>query len=340
MAQVRLFQCAALLSAMAFSMSMSAAQQPRKTSGTLPKRAPDTQRKAAPPSALECGDYLGFQVLLDTQGFSPGQIDGKPGDNFSHALAALQSTRQLAATGQADCATWQALGGDTAGVTTSYTITADDVKGPFVNNIPQSLPDQASLPALGYTSALEKLGEKFHASPALLQRLNPGVRFAADSAIKVPAVQPFDVDAPKPAPDPEAANLTVQVTRGESAIRVTSADGTLIFFAPVTTGSEHDPLPQGDWKVTAVNWHPTFHYNPSLFWDAKATDTRAAIKPGPNNPVGIVWIDVNIAHYGMHGTPMPENVGHTESHGCVRLTNWDAARLAALVKPGTPVRFR
>jgi lipoprotein-anchoring transpeptidase ErfK/SrfK len=108
----------------------------------------------------------------------------------------------------------------------------------------------------------------------------------------------------------------------------------------VTTGSEHDPLPPGDWKVTAVSWHPAFHYNPDLFWDAKAGDERATLKPGPNNPVGIVWIDVNIEHYGIHGTPEPANVGHTESHGCVRLTNWDAARLAALVHPGTPVLFR
>jgi len=222
----------------------------------------------------------------------------------------------------------------------NYTVSEDDVKGPFVKTIPRLLPDQASLPALGYTSTLEKLAEKFHTSPAMLRQLNPGVGFAANNMIQVPAVRPFDVDAPKPALDPAAADATVKVTRDESAVRVTRADGTLLFFAPVTTGSEHDPLPPGDWKVMSVNWHPTFHYNPDLFWDAKATDTRATIKPGPNNPVGIVWIDVNIEHYGMHGTPEPANVGHTESHGCVRLTNWDAARLAALVKPGTPVQFR
>lgn len=338
MAQLRQFMGAAVAGAMILSITTSAAQQSRKTSGTLAKRAPDTRTKIAP---LKCGDYLGFQVLLDKQGFSVGQIDGKPGANFSHALTAFQSARKLAASGQPDCATWRALGGDTAGApTVSYTITESDVKGPFVKAIPKSLPDQASLPALGYRTALEELGEKFHTSPAMLQQLNPGARFAANSAIKVPGVQPFDVDAPKPAPDPAAADATVQITRDESAVRVTRADGALIFFAPVTTGSEHDPLPPGDWKVTAVNWRPTFHYNPDLFWDAKAGDTHATLKPGPNNPVGIVWIDVNIEHYGIHGTPEPGNVGHTESHGCVRLTNWDAAKLAALVKPGTPVLFR
>jgi lipoprotein-anchoring transpeptidase ErfK/SrfK len=340
MAQMRQLTCAALVGAVAFSLSASAAPQRGKAGQTHTKPAPRTEAKAPPP-APECGQYLGFQVLLDKQGFSVGQIDGKPGTNFSHALAALQSARKLPASGEPDCATWHALGGDTSGPpTVSYTITQDDVKGPFVKTIPRALPAQANLPALGYTSVLEKLGERFHTSPAMLQQLNPGVRFTADTAIVVPAVQPFDADAPKPAPDPAAADATVQVTKDESALRVTRADGTLIFFAPVTTGSEHDPLPLGDWKVTAVSWHPTFHYNPDLFWDAKATDTRATLKPGPNNPVGIVWIDVNIEHYGMHGTPEPGNIGHTESHGCVRLTNWDAARLTALVKPGTPVLFR
>jgi lipoprotein-anchoring transpeptidase ErfK/SrfK len=336
MVQVRQLTYAILVGVFALSVSTPAAQQ-RSTAG--PARPSQGPTKAAP-AMLECGNHLAFQVLLDKQGFSVGQIDGKPGANFSHALAAFRSARKVPGSGGPDCATWRALGGDTEAATVDYAITEDDVKGPFVKSIPPQLADQASLPALGYTSPLEKLAEKFHASPAILQQLNPGVRFTAGSTIKVPAVQAFDADAPKPAFDPEAADATVQVTREESALRVTRADGALIFFAPVTTGSERDPLPPGDWKVTGIGWRPPFHYNPDLFWDAKAGDERATLKPGPNNPVGIVWIDVNIEHYGMHGTPEPSRVGHTESHGCVRLTNWDAAKLAALVKPGTPVLFR
>jgi lipoprotein-anchoring transpeptidase ErfK/SrfK len=314
----------------------SAAQQVK--AGPVAKKPAVGANKT--PAVLECGDYVGFQVLLDKQGISVGEIDGKPGPNFQKGIAAFRAARKLPPSGQPDCATWQALGGSSEPLTVDYRITEADANGPFTKALPKSLPDQAGLPALGYTSILEQLAERFHASPALLQQLNPGARFAAGTDIKVPAVHPFDANGPKPALDPAAADVTVKVSKDESSLRVTRADGTLLFYAPVTTGSEKDPLPLGDWKVTGIGWQPTFNYNPDLFWDAKPSDTKATLKPGPNNPVGVVWVDVNIEHYGIHGTPEPGRVGHTESHGCVRLTNWDAARLAALVKPGTPVQFR
>jgi lipoprotein-anchoring transpeptidase ErfK/SrfK len=160
----------------------------------------------------------------------------------------------------------------------------------------------------------------------------------AGEQIKVPAVAPFD-ETVKPRHEPGAADVAVLVSRRGSAVRVTRPDGTLIFYAPVSSGSAHDPLPPGNWKVTSVTWHPLFHYNPDLFWDADPKDDAATIKAGPNNPVGVVWIALNLEHYGLHGTPEPSRIGATASHGCVRLTNWDAARLAALVQPGTPVVF-
>ncbi|HMB79771.1 MAG TPA: L,D-transpeptidase [Vicinamibacterales bacterium] len=303
------------------------------------KKRPAPARRAPAAPTLECGDLVGFQVLLDRQAFSPGEIDGRTGANFSHVLAALQTARKLQPTGQPDCDTWKALGGDSAEPTiTTYTLTDEDVKGPF-EKIPPKLAEQSHLDALGYQSTTELIAERFHSSPALLARLNPGVAMTAGNTIKVPAVTAFDAAA-KPARDAEAGDITIQVSREESALRATRADGTLVFFAPVSSGSTHDPLPPGDWKVNGVSWHPTFHYNPDLFWDAKATDEKALIKAGPNNPVGVVWVALNLEHYGIHGTPEPGHIGHTESHGCVRMTNWDAAHLASLVKPGTPVTFK
>jgi len=133
--------------------------------------------------------------------------------------------------------------------------------------------------------------------------------------------------------------VRVVVSGGAGTLTV-DRDGTVLFFAPVTSGSEHDPLPIGDWKVEGVARDPSYSYNPDRFWDADATDAKATIPPGPNSPVGVVWIDLDKPHYGMHGTPEPRLIGRGASHGCVRLTNWDAATLAGLVRPGTPVLFR
>jgi lipoprotein-anchoring transpeptidase ErfK/SrfK len=324
-----------LTAALAASMSATPGEQ-------RPPRAkkPAAHRKTPAPPALPCSDPFAFEVLLDRQNFSPGEIDAKLGTNAAHAIAALQTARGLEPTGDADCDTWHALGGDTGGeMMATYAIENADVKGPFARSIPKDLEKQASLPALSYRSALERLGERFHVSPALLQKLNPRVEFKAGAEIKVPAVTPFDVDA-KPPREPLEAEVTIQVTRDDSALRVLRPDGGVIFFAPVTTGSEHDPLPIGNWKVTSIDRHPAFHYNPQLFWDANPKHSGATIKAGPNNPVGVVWIGLDLEHYGLHGTPEPSRIGYTESHGCVRLTNWDAARVASIVKAGTPVLFR
>lgn len=305
---------------------------------TPPKKRP--VRRGAAVTSLRCGNVLSFQILLDRHSFSPGQIDGRTGRNLSHAVTAFQAARKLPATGRLDCDTWRALGGDRAGeLLAPYTLTEDDVNGPYVDSIPAELGEQANLPALDYGSMLERLGERFHASPALIRELNAGVELTPGATIKVPAVKPFD-PAARPPLDAAAGGVKILVSKNDSMLRAVKRDGTVVFAAPVTTGSEHDPLPTGAWKVTGVQWNPAFHYNPDLFWDAKPDDTKATIKPGPNNPVGVVWIDLDLEHYGLHGTPEPGNVGHTASHGCVRLTNWDAARVAALVKPGTPVQFR
>jgi hypothetical protein len=121
---------------------------------------------------------------------------------------------------------------------------------------------------------------------------------------------------------------------------VQDASGQVLFYAPVSSGSDHDPLPLGDWKVLDVFLMPRFNYNPDLFWDADPKHAKTKIAPGPNNPVGVVWISLDREHYGLHGTPEPSKIGITQSHGCVRLTNWDALVLARRMTAGTPVVFR
>jgi lipoprotein-anchoring transpeptidase ErfK/SrfK len=326
----------AVLTSFVVLTSSASAGQARPGSTTQQSRS----RTAVRPPQLACGDVLAFQVLLDREGFSPGEIDGVGGPNLQRALKTFQSEHHLPETGARDCETWQELSDDSSESTLiAYELTPNEVKGPFTQRIPTQLNRQNELPALEYRSPLERLAERFHAAPALLQKLNPGARWMAGERIKVPAVTPFDA-VMKPQRDPNSDDIAILVSRDESALRATRADGALVFFAPVSSGSLHDPLPPGEWKITGVAWRPVFHYNPDLFWDADPKDGAVSIKAGPNNPVGVVWIAINLEHYGLHGTPEPGRIGGAESHGCVRLTNWDAARLVSLVRPGTPVTFR
>lgn len=300
------------------------------------------QAPVPPPQA----DALQVQVMLDRAGFSPGAIDGRMGMNTKKALALFHTSGNPS---------------QPADATTRYRITAEDATGPF-QPVPSDIMQQATLPALGYASLLEALAERFHAAPALLRRLNPGVTFKEGDELVVPNVDAMVMPAAGPAAGPKSAtkkpaepeavqtanakqapaakpDVTVTVSKRDSAVTVTDASGAVLFYAPVTTGSEHDPLPLGEWKVNGVQFNPSFHYNPDLFWNADPATTKATIPSGPNNPVGLVWIDISKEHYGLHGTPEPSTIGRTESHGCVRLTNWDALKLAGLVKPGTRVVF-
>lgn len=291
---------------------------------------------------------LATQVMLDRAGFSPGAIDGRMGPNTRRALAAFEQQRGTEAA-------------NAQPAVTTYTITAEDARGPFVPAIPSDLVDQSKLPALGYKSIVEALAERFHSTPALLQQLNPGAKFEVGTAINVPNVEPLAAPAeppqvtaqeqpkagtPKPTgtagrsgATPPRPDVTVTIKQSTSDLTVQDRSGRIVFYAPVTTGSQHDPLPIGEWKVTGILFNPKFHYNPDLFWDADPSHSKATIPSGPNNPVGLVWIDLSKPHYGIHGTPEPSTIGRTESHGCVRLTNWDALKLAGLVKPGTRVVF-
>lgn len=280
---------------------------------------PNAAQKAKPGAT----DMLAVQVMLDRARFSPGEIDGKGGPNTVRAIEAFERAK-----GTTAAAAVAAMDGE---VTMAYRITAEDEAGPFTV-IPEDTMEKAKLTRLSYSSLVEALAERFHASPRLLKRLNPSARFIADETIKVPNVM-----AP---PEPTSGEgVSISVSKQTSALTLTDGTGAVIFHAPVTTGSQHDPLPIGEWTVTAIVRNPTFNYNPDLFWDADLAHSKAKLPPGPNGPVGVVWVDISKPHYGIHGSPEPSSVGHTSSHGCVRLTNWDASTVAALIGKGAKVTF-
>jgi lipoprotein-anchoring transpeptidase ErfK/SrfK len=284
--------------------------------------------KAAKAGKTPAAALLRAQVLLDRAHFSSGEIDAAAGSNMRLALTGFQKKAGLAPSGTLDEATWAALNADSADALVAYTVLDADVAGPF-EPIPESMAEKAKLSTLGYASAAEALGEKFHLSPALLARLNPGKDVGqAGAVILVPNVLDSE-------PLPKAAKIVVD--RSERSLTLLDAAGTVLAQFPSSTGSAHDPLPIGAWKVNGIARNPVYHYNPKLFWDASPGDKKARLPSGPNNPVGVAWVDLSKDHYGIHGTPVPAAIGKTQSHGCIRLTNWDVATLSGSVGYGTEV---
>jgi lipoprotein-anchoring transpeptidase ErfK/SrfK len=286
----------------------------------------------AAPTPTEPRTPLRLQVLLDRAHFSPGEIDGVEGSNQRRAFAAFARARVVSRQGLDEEvwqleAVWHALSVDDAPTLVEYTLTEQDVAGPFVKRIPGDMMDRAKLEALAYTSALEALGERFHSSQRLLRALNPGATFArSGERLQVPNVGQ--------SPAGKAARLVLD--KSDSSVEALDTDGRVISSYPATMGSVHDPLPIGAWKIRGVSSNPAFSYNPVLFWNADESHAKARIAPGPNNPVGAVWMDLSKEHYGIHGTPEPSLIGKSQSHGCIRLTNWDAVELADLVSVGMP----
>ncbi|WP_298872398.1 L,D-transpeptidase family protein [uncultured Bradyrhizobium sp.] len=272
-----------------------------------------------------------LQVLLDRAHFSPGEIDGKFGENARKALRAFAEARQLPSSDEMTDDVWKALQADGRPLTTTYTVTDRDVAGPFLHKLPSKMEAMKDIPHLGYTSPREELAEKFHMSEQLLTTLNPGRHFdRAGETITV--VDTSGQDAPAKAD-------RVEIDKARQSVKLYDKSNALIGFYPASVGSEEKPSPSGTLKVTEIDPNPIYRYNPAYHFKGVRSRRPFTIRPGPNNPVGTMWINLSADGYGIHGTPSPQNISKAQSHGCVRLTNWDAERVAASVAKGTPVVF-
>src|SRR3954451_6236899 len=296
---------------------------------------------AAPVNLPITGDVRGpsvlrTQVYLDRAHFSVGAIDGRWGRNSAITVWWWQKAHGLDTTGDVDDATFRSIAQAADGVpaVTTYTLTADDTKGPFVH-IPDDPYEKAKLDCLCYESLREKLAERFHCSEDFLEVLNPDVKInqlQAGATINAPNVRGAMTQD-----QPDIAKVIISIAG--NSYNAFDAAGNIIFHAPTTLGSTYDPSPDETLHVVAITRLPHFHYDPTLYHEVPDSEPDAHMNPGPNSPVGVVWMALSKEHYGMHGTPDPDSIGYASSHGCVRLTNWDADEVSHRISKGVPVSF-
>lgn len=272
------------------------------------------------------------QTLLDRAHFSPGVIDGRDGTNLKLAIQAFQASRNLPASGEIDAKLVETLtAGEGGPVLVAYTITPQDVAGPFSPPVAkEDYEAMAALPAMNYHGPLEMLAERFHVDEVLLQALNPGVDFGAPGTtiiVTAPGADTLDRKVDR-----------IEIDKALGQVRAFDKDGVELAVYPATVGSTERPAPSGEWAVRTLAPRPTYTYDPSRLTFGKPK-AKLTIKAGPNNPVGSTWIDLTKDTYGIHGTPDPKLVNKRASHGCVRLTNWDAAELGSAVNKGAKVVF-
>lgn len=308
------------------------------TVGRAQALTPDDVNTAGPPVSAKAklvrpsASIVKAQVLLARQGVSPGEIDGLDGDNYRKAVAQFRRRENLGDGHAVDAATWQALRGDTStDIVSDYNVTKEDTRYRFSRRIPHDYARQARMKRLSYRNPSEMFAERFRMSEGLLRALNPRARYRSpDETLHVVRVR-------EEPPAKEAKLIEADKTSG--SVRALDKAGKAIAIYPATIGSEDTPSPQGEFQIVRVVNNPSYHYDPVKNFQQGRNKRRLVLAKGPNNPVGTVWIELSKPTFGIHGTPEPSRIGKTSSHGCIRLTNWDAEELARMVKPGTTVRF-
>ena len=268
-----------------------------------------------------------LQVLLDRAGSNPGVIDGVAGENVTKAIRGFEEITGLDVNGIMNQDLWERLRSPVP-VSLTYIITAQDLDK-MIDSVPQDYSEMAKMQWLGYTSGAEALAEKFHMDQNFLISLNPLARFIAGERIVV--INPGEQA-------PIAVSRIVADKMNERLVIYDENDRPAIIY-PATIGSDSTPSPQGTHEITGVAVFPTYAYNPDINFQQAENSEMLTIPAGPNGPVGSTWIDLTEPTYGIHGTPEPSKISKSSSHGCVRLTNWDAAELGRLVKPGIVVTF-
>jgi lipoprotein-anchoring transpeptidase ErfK/SrfK len=322
---------------MSVILASGAVAQPPPPAPT-PIPAPVPKRKPKPLVALPNYDEetsTRLQIFLDNNNFGPGKIDGRMGEFFRKALVAYKVAHGIAPTGAVD-----SFLAEVPQPFTTYTITPDDEK--FVGPAPTKPSEQAKLKALLYGSLLEFVAERFHAAEEFIQKLNPGMdmeKLKPGDTVKVPNVIPFKVEELKEGfvpPNPAFANRRVIIDTVERTLEIREKN-TLIYEFPITPGSTKLPAPKGMWKIVGIATLPWFRHDEGVLNFGVRTDDYFNLPPGPNNPVGILWMGLNKPGIGIHGTNQPETIGRAGSHGCIRTANWDAAKIKDLVTVGNAV---
>jgi lipoprotein-anchoring transpeptidase ErfK/SrfK len=292
-------------------------------------KGPPARALPLDPNKLDTERIAAYQVALERMHFSCGFIDGDQGMRTQRMLRAFQTSRHLSTSGFLDQPTRDAIG-EPGEPFLNYTVTQVDIDS--IMPKPQTWREKSKVARLGYNDMWEMLGEKFHCTKGYLKQLNPEVKtFVAGTELIGPKVMPA-------APIPKAASLRVNL--GETSIEALDASGGIIAFFPCSIAKDKNKRPNGELTVKSVVPNPDYTFDPALFADAAKAEGithKMVLPPGPRNPVGVAWIGLSLPGYGMHGTPEPENISRTQSHGCFRLANWNAEKVLKMVKVGTPI---